>query len=386
MGCLAPQNMRKIFPKCPGPRDMYSHDSTTGQAMAPMCPWCRKEDRSTHFDPVRLQAHAVRMEPEIQVSQRPENRQPAQARSMMTRWFLASLYVDSIGRPASPDSLAFCVAGSLARLDAAPLSDIDCFVILKDPSTAVRMKAVGKVFKKKLRGAMPQDPAPVVDPLGIDPVALCDGPAEIRNLIVQRNMDRLVHPLLNAQVAFGNRELLSELCDLLKKSASPDLKAQGLSDLQQCVHDCQPSRLPESCGALVAVDLERDLARPLALCVNGLARYNGIDVTGVRAQAHELRTAKVVSAEVHEMIIACSEVLERIRAASQLACLGLHTDTHDVNNDAEAPGELTKAVAQVRCLQHMASRYLEWLDSGTPVIFGNVSPFLTKSPATHDGT
>jgi hypothetical protein len=44
-----------------------------------------------------------------------------------------------------------------------------------------------------------------------------------------------------------------------------------------------------------------------------------------------------------------------------------------------------KVAAQVNCLQHIASRYLEWLDSGTPVIFGNESPFLSKSPATYYG-
>lgn len=386
MGCLAPQNMRKIFPKCPGPRDLYSPDSMTGQAMAPVCPWCRKEDRSMHFDPVRLQVRAVQLESHIPVLQRPENREPAQARSVMTRWFLASLYVDAIGRPPSPDSLAFCVAGSLARLDAAPVSDIECFVILKDPSAAVRMKAVGKVFKKKLMATVAQDPARRSgDPAGIDPITLCDGPAEIRNLIVQRNMDQLIHPVLNAQVAFGNRELLAQLCDLLKKTAAPDLRAQGLSDLKECFQTCQPSRLPGSFGGLMAVDLERDLARPLALCVNGLARYNGIDVIGVRAQAHELRAAKVVSAAVHEMIIACSEALERVCAASQLACLGHHADTLDVSSEAEVPGELMKVAAQVNCLQHIASRYLEWLGSSTPVIFGNESPFLSKSPATYYG-
>lgn len=386
MGCLAPQNMRQIFPRCPGPRDLYSPDATTGQAMAPVCPWCRKEDRNTHFDPARLQVRAVQLESHSPVLQRPETAEPAQARSVMTRWFLASLYVDAIGRPPSPDSLAFCVAGSLARLDAAPVSDIECFVILKDPSAAVRMKAVGRVFRKKLLAIAPHDPAGRAgDPAGIDPVTLCDGPAEIRNLIVQRNVDRLIHPLLNAQVAFGNRELLAELCDLLRNAVSPDLRAQGLSDLKACFHDCQPSRLPGSFGGLVAMDLERDLARPLALCVNGLARYNGIDAIGVRAQAHELRTAKVISAPVHEMIIACSEALDRICAASQLACLGHHADTLDVSSEAAVPGELMKVAAQVNCLQHIASRYLEWLDSGTPVIFGNESPFLSKSPATYYG-
>jgi len=375
--------MRKIFPKCPGPRDLYNPNSITAQAMAPVCPWCRREDRNMYFDPVRLQARAMRMELRIPVSQRPENRNPAQAWSMMTRWFLASLYVDSIGKPPNPDSLAFCVAGSLARLDAAPFSDIDCFVILKDPSTAVRMKAVGKVFKKKLMATMSQDSALMVDPVGIDPVTLCDGPAEIRNLIVQRNMDQLIHPLLNAQVAFGNRELLAQLCDLLKKTASLDLKTQGLSDLKECFQDYRPLKLPGASGGRVGIDLKRDLARPLTFCLNGLAKYNGITVVGVRAQAHELMTAKLISTEVHLMIITCSEVLERIRVTSQLARLGHHGDTLGYNSEAEVPSELMKVVTQVNCLQHMAARYLEWLDSKTPVIFGNQSPFLSKSPAAY---
>lgn len=302
----------------------------------------------------------------------------------MTRWLLASLYVDSIGRPPNPDSLAFCVTGSLARMDAAPFDDIDCFVILKDPCTSVRMKAVGKVFGKKLLGTMPQDSALAIGRTGIDPVTFCDGPAEIRNLIVQRNMDSLIQPLLNAQVAFGNRELLADLCDLLKKAAPRNLKTQGLSDLKACLRDNdRPPGQPGNCDDPVAIDLERDLARPLASCLNGLARYNGIDVAGVRAQAHELRAAKVISTEVHQMVIACSEVLEEIRATSPLACLARRADTLGLDNANEVPGELLRVFSQVNCLRHMASSYLEWLDSATPVMFGNESPFLTRFPSTY---
>jgi hypothetical protein len=435
MGCTAPQKMRKYHPKCPGPQYLQGPAGTNPQTIALVCPWCRRVDRAMHFDPVRQQARAMRMQLRIPVTQRPRNENPAHAWSCDTRDFLVGLYLEALEQqPGGTVSFAFCVTGSLARRDAAPFSDIDCFVILKDPdpSTVEQMKNAGKLFKQKLEAVKYLDVALMVDPVGIDPVTICDGPRQIVNLLPTLP-EQVEHSLLNAEVAFGNRELLTQLWGFLRNRPSMSQRDQGLSDLKTCFDGYKPwsSELKTNHKKLsvnpkndlarplpftapgqisevylkknpavpvmvrvhpynteiahiltVQVDLKEDLARPLMFCLNGLAKYNGITVIGVQPQAKALKEAEVISSEVHMMIINCSERLERIRVTSHLASLSHDGDVVEFSKEADIPADLRFVIQGVNCLQHIAQRY-HWIATAKPTSAHRNNPFLTKSPLNY---
>jgi hypothetical protein len=385
MPCRFRKAMQKRFPSCPGPRDLYNANTLTQQGMANVCPWCRRIDREMFFDPVRRQARETRMilgikdgELAGQPNSAPHYRN-ARYWSFETILLLTSLYKEAAGHAYNDSDVAFCVAGSLARLDAAPFSDIDCFVIAKNSNQVAALKIAGQRFRMKLIAAMSLDAALMLDPIGLEPVTICGIPLDIRRMIVEQGMDIYIHALNNARIACGNNDLLTELQNLLRGLPSASLKDEGLSNLQKCFVEYPIWKIKLDANRKFIINLKDHLTRPLTFCVNGLAKFHGITDVGIREQARFLLANKIISEQVHSIIVRSAEVIERVRVTSQLTHLNHRGDELTLTLKDQLWKQLEQVTQNVQILQSIAKLYCDTLGSKQ----NEVSPFLTKMPSKY---
>jgi hypothetical protein len=242
------------------------------------------------------------------------------------------------------------------------------------------MRQAGKVFRQKLMAVMSQDVALMLDPVGIEPVTLCDTPGNIYSFIIQSGRDTLIHPIRNARVAHGDDQLLLDLQGLLENLKGGSLKEQGLADLTECFKGYPPLKLVSGRHG-IQIDLKKDLARPLTFCLNGLAKFYNLRTVGIKAQAVDLCKMGVMSTEVLTTVTTCSDVLERYRVTGHLVARSHGGDHMGFADLKKIPGDLMEAIQGINCLQHMACEFIDKV-SGTFTgffTFSWTSPFLGKS-------
>lgn len=173
---------------------------------------------------------------------------------------------------------ALCICGSLAKGQATPYSDLDCFIVTKDAETTKKLKPVvddlyiifDKIFEQSNQLCM--------DPIGINPKKFIGDSVTLSNLIANQGVadpDSFYNSVLSADYVFGTttkylETFQEELKRTYKKQDSAPLELAKRYYKQATDEFKGPNRKDK-------INIKKDLFRPLDFILTGLRMEAGIE-------------------------------------------------------------------------------------------------------------
>jgi len=397
MSCVAPRGINKPspFPACKGP----------GGALEVACPFCKREMRRRLFGTPII--NPSRPKPPLPTN--PHLAQPASAidprhfsgrtiglmpaekgrgptvpqdplsdpmrhlvrlgRAIVHKWLIncpsdlspmrewsqyaiALLKDFYIQRATNFHQYALCVAGSLARCEATPFSDLDLFVIVSHPTVSLSLKLVGVELRRALKSTHEADWAMMLDPIGLEPVSMCDTPEKLLEFCQGRDIPGIFHSVRNSVCILGESNLLVRLKKLIEgANARPDWQF-WLNDIKRAV-----TEFPRHQFKNETVIVKSDIGRPLWLVTNGLAKLHSITAEGTIQQATALLKANRISSQVWKLIVDSHKSFEFLRIHLHMKHRQEEEAILKATFDPRHYDMLMATLINVNCLQGMAEQF-----------------------------
>lgn len=344
MPCKAPPFARK--PDCPGPGGDPAHlrcarcarglCEAPGDSFDARCqgPDAAPDQYSCRSCKHKHQLVARRNSVSNLRGQGATGQQLQQAWTGRVETMVENLWNDAVRGSRVPCNYAFCFAGSLARNEASPFSDLDCFILVADDNAEVvdgfleYCTAIKKIFTNA-EGNWGLRFCNIMTPFG-DPgnpraPKLVRTPANMAELLEWAPGDiegHITNGLAENRFGFGNQELYrsfkTDLNRILgtncwKMSSRPLLtrqKRMGLKVIQDLVNDPKfqpPNRTDES------FHVKEQFYRPPQFLAKGLAWYYGVDAVSTMDQLAELRRRNLMSLVSFNNFKAIMDVMARLR-------------------------------------------------------------------------
>jgi hypothetical protein len=247
---------------------------------------------------------------------------------------------------------ALCVAGSLARREATPFSDLDLFVVTCDVNVGRTMKLVGSQFRRVLKSTQEADWAMMLDPIGLEPVSMCDTPQNLLTFCTGRSIPGIFHSVRNSACILGDTGLLLTFKKLAEEADGRPGWQFWLNDIKRAV-----SEFPRHQFKNDMVIVKSDIGRPLWLVTNGLAKLYAIQVEGTISQATALLKANRISSQVWKIIVDSHKAFEFIRMNLHMKHRQEEESILKASFDPRHYDMLMSTLINVNCLQGMAEQF-----------------------------
>lgn len=254
--------------------------------------------------------------------------------------FLKELFMQCLRDHGLPPTIPMelCLAGSLARNQATPFSDIDCFLIFNDRVTQAEREAVIAASRKlffladKLFEAGRQF---AMDPIGISISQLNGSVQDIFERITEEEPDVSMKTIsiCNAKSVFGKHDLL----DQLQQKLQMEHKISEEYFFNMALNDFIGPRSRDK------VDLKRDLIRPIDFILHGFRQANNLS-----PQEYD-NYAKILGYMVDHQIMTprMAALIDYISSETYQLRLNLHKGKMKESDLIENPGEKIKQLVNL---------------------------------------
>lgn len=247
-------------------------------------------------------------------------------------------------------NVSLCICGSLARRQATPYSDIDCFVILENEDDTPNLKEAMEGFYQLFHRIETETRQFMMDIVGINPKQICGTPEEIYNHIREIGHEALITSLINAKALF-EPELLKNLHASIRQDK--DLRDKLLADsyYNLAIDEYSGPRDTKQ------IFIKRDLLRPLDFILSGLRHQFQLyeedgSHLGLRTALDRLLEDGHIDRIFHELILSSYDKAYNLRIKKHLDAGSESEDVivYDEETDQEITDirELVDRVAIIR--------------------------------------
>lgn len=250
--------------------------------------------------------------------------------------FLQSLFFDALidhGILKSAIKADLCIAGSLARNQATPFSDIDCFLIFSDfvkPSEKEKIREVVKKIFFLANGLFTHTNQFCMDPLGISLSKLNGTVEELVDHILDLESVPMLTSISNARPVVGEGLLLKNLQSRLKEEKNIDYFHFVINDFKG----------PTSSESM---HIKNDLIRPIDFLLQGFRENENMSVQeypNSKTLLDELVRRNVISVEARMLI-------EQVQSETYHLRLKLHKEHGAEQDRIDKPDKSVKELVDL---------------------------------------
>jgi guanine nucleotide exchange factor/GDI displacement factor SidM-like protein/nucleotidyltransferase-like protein len=255
--------------------------------------------------------------------------------------FLKTLFIDALEYHGMLDqsiNVELCIAGSLARNQATPFSDIDCFLIFSDSISPEKKKKIGEIANEiyyLANGLFTHTNQFCMDPLGISLPKLNGSVAEIVTKVQALENMAIVVSVSNAISILGNTTLLNNLQSELKNELSIDYFDLAIKEFKG----------PASYDR---INIKSDLIRPIDFLLQGFREKENLspqEYPNSKKLLDELVKRKIISLQARV-------VIEQVQSEAYHLRLQLHKshggEKDEIRNPDKSVKELVYLVGWLR--------------------------------------
>lgn len=248
-----------------------------------------------------------------------KNKNPAELWKEEIGRYLTEIFDDVLtqhGIKPGDYTYALCICGSLAKKQATPYSDLDCFIVTKDEATTKALQPVVKDLDFIFYDIFEKTNQLCMDPIGINPQKFIGDPETLAQKISSGKVadsDSFFNSVMSADYVYGHGTGYLEAFREKLKEAYKDRQEPTPIALAERYYK-QATENFKGPDSKKEIDLKSDLFRPLDFILLGLrmeaeldSKDNEANLNAV-AQVKELRKKGKVSDEIVYLV---SEIYEK---------------------------------------------------------------------------